>query len=51
MKAVRDKASISGLVFILLLIGAISASGQGNIYGTVDNSDLSVPADEELSFF
>ncbi|MDH4158331.1 MAG: thrombospondin type 3 repeat-containing protein, partial [candidate division Zixibacteria bacterium] len=51
MIVVHGKVCPFGLVLILVLIGTLSVSAQGNIYGTIDNSDLSVPGDDELLFF
>ncbi len=35
---------------MVLLTGPVTAWGQGSIYGTVNNSDMSAPADGEISF-
>ncbi len=42
---------IFGLALLLMLFGVTSAFAQGSIFGTVSNSDLSTPANGELTFF
>lgn len=42
---------LSMVVMAALLVIPASAFAQGSIFGTVQNSDLSVPADGEISFF
>ena len=42
---------LSALVILMLLTLSTSAFAQGNIYGPVTNTDLSTPANGEISFF
>ena len=42
---------LSALVILMLLTLSTSAFAQGNIFGPVTNSDLSTPANGEISFF
>ncbi len=43
--------TLLSLLIVLFLIPAESVWAQGSIFGTVTNSDLSTPADGEISFF
>ena len=40
-----------GLALALLVITSSSAFAQGSIFGTVQNSDLSTPANGEIGFY
>ncbi|MCP4569456.1 MAG: hypothetical protein GY841_17915 [FCB group bacterium] len=42
---------LSALVLVLSLLTTSAAFGQGSIFGAVANSDVSVPANGEISFF
>ena len=43
--------SLIGLVFLMVFALSGSAMAQGSIFGTVANSDLSTPANGEMSFY
>jgi hypothetical protein len=42
---------LTGLVFVVMLAISSPAWAQGSIFGTVTNSDVSTPANGEISFF
>ncbi|RME31375.1 MAG: hypothetical protein D6800_00840, partial [Candidatus Zixiibacteriota bacterium] len=42
---------IPGLILVMMLMGAHPAFAQGSIFGTVTNSDATVPANGQISFF
>jgi len=50
MNSWLTRAPLLGLVLLMVLALASSASSQGSIAGEVTNSDLSTPADGEISF-
>jgi hypothetical protein len=53
-KGVKGRSKLKRVVFLSLLLVALPLSqafAQGSITGTVENSDTSVPADSELTFW
>jgi hypothetical protein len=47
----RHGSLIAGLAFVVALLTSSVALGQGSIFGSVSNADLSTPANGEISFF